>query len=90
MADAELAQQAYSRVLEHFIETGHAPHYAELAGQLGTTPDEARAAQREAAESAVACWFAADTDYVESWPPFSNTPTGYYVSVEGEQKWYGQ
>jgi hypothetical protein len=53
-------------------------------------PDEARDVQREAAEAAVACWLVQDTDYIESWAPFSNIPTHYLVTVEGEQKWYGQ
>ena len=90
MAEATLVQRAYTAVVEHFIRTGRAPHFTELAETLGLQPDEARAVQREAAEAADACWLVQDTDYIESWPPFSNVPTHYLVTVEGEQKWYGQ
>jgi hypothetical protein len=90
MAEATLVQRAYTAVLEHFIGTGRAPHYTELAATLGLQPDEARRVQREAAEASVACWFVQDTDYIESWAPFSNVPTNYLVTVEGEQNWYGQ
>ena len=76
--------------IEHFIRTGRAPHYTELAATLGVLPEAGRLAQHKAAESSLACWFVKDTDYVESWAPFSNVPTPYLVSVEGEQKWYGQ
>jgi hypothetical protein len=83
-------QKAYTAVVKHFIKTGRAPHYTELAEKLGLQPDEALDVQRETAQAAVACWFVQDTDYIESWAPFSNVPTHYLVTVAGEQKWYGQ
>jgi hypothetical protein len=87
---ADLRQQAYTRIQEHFIETGRAPHYTELAAILSITPDEAITVQREAAKAGVGCWISADTDYVASWAPFSNIPTQYLVTIEGHQKWYAQ
>jgi len=90
MKEATLVQRAYTAVLAQLIKTGRAPHYTELATTLGLRPEEARQIQREAAESSIACWFAKDTDYVESWAPFSNVPTHYLVTIEGDQKWYGQ
>lgn len=90
MQEATMVQRAYTAVIEHFIKTGRAPHYTELAEILGLSPEEARQVQREAAESSIACFFARDTDYVESWAPFSNVPTHYLVTIKGEQKWYGQ
>jgi hypothetical protein len=90
MARSVLLQKAYTAIVEHFIETGRAPHYTELAGTLGVQPGEAREVQRQAAEASVACWLVQDTDYIESWAPFSNVPTHYWVSVDGQQKWYGQ
>jgi hypothetical protein len=85
-----MVQRAYTSILEHFVKTGRAPHYSELANILGVTPDEARELQREAAKSGVGCWFVQDTDYIESWAPFYNVPTQYQVTVGGQQKWYGQ
>ena len=90
MDDATLVQRAYTAVLQHFVKTGRAPHYTELAETFELQPEEARQVQRKAAESAIACWFGKDTDYVESWAPFSNVPTQYLVTIEGNQKWYGQ
>ncbi len=85
-----LVQRTYTAVLEHLIKTGRAPHYTELGKFLGLPPDDAKQAQRAAAESSIGCWFVKDTDYVESWAPFSNVPTHYLVTIKGEQKWYGQ
>lgn len=89
MQDA-LVQRAYTAVVEHFIQTGRAPHFTELARTLDVRPDEAKQAQHKAAESSIGCWFVQGTDYVESWAPFSNVPTQYLVTIDGEQKWYGQ
>jgi hypothetical protein len=88
--DETLAQRAYTATLRHFVETGRAPHYAELARILGVRPEEALQAQREAAKGGIGCWFVQDTDYIESWAPFYNAPTQHRVTVHGVQKWYGQ
>jgi hypothetical protein len=85
-----LVQRAYTAVVEYFIKTGRAPHYTELARTLKVLPEEARQLQHNAAESCIGCWFVKDTDYVESWAPFSNVPTQYLVTINGEQKFYGQ
>lgn len=90
MAVPELVQAAYTATLEHVVANGRAPHYTELAGILDVSVEEARSAQVAAADAAVGCWMSAETDYVGSWAPFSNTPTQYLISVDGIQKWYGQ
>ncbi len=90
MADAEQVQRAYTTILEQLIQTGRAPHHTELALALGTTSDEAKVLQQSAANAAAGCWVAPETDYVQSWAPFSNIPTQYLVSVDGVEKWYGQ
>jgi hypothetical protein len=86
----ELVQTAYTTILKHFVDTGRAPHYTELADLLGLATEEARSLQREAAESALACWMVNDTDLIESWVPFSNVPTNYRITINGKQEWYGQ
>jgi hypothetical protein len=92
MSEDSLIQKTYTRVLEHFIEHGRAPHYIELAQILGISIDEARGLVRDTAAAApiASCWLSHDTDYIESWAPFSNVPTHNLISVNGEQKWYGQ
>jgi hypothetical protein len=87
-----MTQRAFTTILEHFVVKGRAPHYTELSGLLGISVQEAREVQRAAvAASPIAgCWMAHDTDYIESWAPFSNIPTHYFISVDGVQKWYAQ
>ena len=57
---------------------------------LNITPEEARMVQEEAAAAGVGCWISSDTDYIASWAPFSNIPTQYLVTIDGQQKWYAQ
>lgn len=92
MTDVALTQVVFTTVMEHFVATGRAPHYTELADAIGVDLDQARELQRAAARSAPAetCWLAHDTDHIESWAPFSNVPTHFLISVDGVQKWYGQ
>ncbi len=92
MSDNPLVQIAYTTVLEYFIEHGRAPHYVELADILDINIDEARVLARDTAAAApiASSWLSHDTDYIESWAPFSNIPTHNKISIDGEQKWYGQ
>lgn len=90
MADANLVQQTYTTIQKHFMQTGRAPHYTELAAELKITPDEAKDLQQEAAKAGVGCWVSHDTDYIASWAPFSNIPTQYFVTIGDKQVWYAQ
>jgi hypothetical protein len=83
-------QEIYTTVLKHFIRTGRAPHFTELASNMNIDPDQARSLQHAAADAGVGSWFIKGADYVECWAPFSNVPTHHLIEVNGEQKWYGQ
>jgi hypothetical protein len=88
VAEASLVQQAYTTILEHFVESGRAPHFTELAETLGLSPNEGRDLQREAAQVGFGL-LVEGTDYIQSWAPFSNVPTQNLLTIEGEQRWYG-
>jgi hypothetical protein len=90
VTDPAQVQKAYTTILEHVVATGRTPHHTELAEALGVTPDEAKPLQQAAADAAAGCWLCPDTDYIQSWAPFSNIPTQYLISIDGIQKWYGQ
>lgn len=95
MRDPAVIQRAYTAITRHFVDTGRAPHYAELARLLDLDVDETRDVQREVVDTLEwllggSAWLARDTDLIESWAPFSNVPNHILVSVDGLQKWYGQ
>lgn len=85
-------QAIHHAVLRHFMETGRAPHYTELAGPLGVSTERARHLVREAIPELPFSytWLVPDTDYISSLAPFSSVPTPYRISIDGMQKWYGQ
>lgn len=92
MAVSELVKSTYATVLGFIADNGRAPHYSELASALGVELEEARSLLHETADAApvAGCWLAHDTDLVESWAPFSNIPTHVRISVDGEERWFGQ
>jgi hypothetical protein len=91
MADPQLLARMYHATMSGMVRDGRAPHYTELAADLGLSADEGREALHDLARRGVpGVWLHPGTDYIASFAPFSNIPTQYLISVEGEQKWYGQ
>ena len=91
MTTETLLDKTYQVVLNRMIETGVAPHYTEIAGRLGLSVQEGRNALHGLMKLGIpGMWLFPDTDYISSFAPFSNLPTQYRISVDGEQKWFGQ
>ena len=42
MAEPTLKDKTYSIIMKRFVETGQAPHYTEIAAELGVSPKEGR------------------------------------------------
>lgn len=81
--------QAYAAIMSTMIETGQAPHFTELAGELGVTIEEGRELAHELMTMTPG-WTHPGTDYIASFPPFNNQPTQYRISVDGRRSWFGQ
>jgi len=99
VADRKLLAGTYYAILSGFVRDGRALHYTDLAVTLGLRPEAARQAQQELlaaltggdfAAAGGAHWAHPDTDYIASFSPFSNLATQYPISIDGQQKWYGQ
>jgi hypothetical protein len=90
MADAALLDRAFHRIMHELVETGRAPHYAELARVLGLPVDEGRQTLLAVMQAYPIGWLHPETDYIASFPPLNNLPTQYRVTVRGEQKWFAQ
>jgi len=91
MAEPQLLARMYHAVMSGIVRDGRAPHYTELATELGLSPDQAREALHVLGDGRVlGFWLHPGTDLIASPAPFSNIPSQYLISVEGEQKWYGQ
>ena len=90
MAEPRLLDAMFTRIMLALVETGRAPHYAELARALGLGMAEGRLLLGEVMQAYPIGWLHPDTDYIASFPPLNNLPTQYRVSVRGEQKWFAQ
>ncbi|HET9922572.1 MAG TPA: organomercurial lyase [Methylomirabilota bacterium] len=90
MADTRLMDQAFQRIMRSLVDTGRAPHYAELARALGLPVEEGRALLRDVMGAYPIGWLHPETDYIASFPPLNNLPTQYRITVRGEQRWFAQ
>ena len=90
MADQALLDRAFYSIMQRIVKTGQAPHYTELAGELGLPPEEGRQVLHDLMDTGIPCWLHPGTDYIVSFAPFHNLPTQYRITVDGEQKWFAQ
>ena len=75
--------------MTRMIETANAPTYQEIGPVLGIGPDEALTVLHDLMASGYPAWV--DEKYnIVTICPFSDQPNQYRISVDGEQKWFGQ
>ena len=91
MSSPGLLDKTYNTIMKRMKKTGKAPHYTELAAKLGVPVEDARKALHDLMSARIpGIWLFPDTDYIGSFAPFSNLSTQYRITVDGEQKWFGQ
>ncbi len=90
MSHTSELDQTYCVIRDRIRETGHAPHYTELAVALGVPVQEGYRRLHDLMAHPYPCWLHPGTDWIASFPPFSNIPTQYRVSVDGQQRWFAQ
>lgn len=86
---AEL-DRAFSAIMARTTASGVAPHYTELASDLGVPMERGKQLVAAIMAAGVPGWLHPGTDYVASFPPFNNQPTQYRITVDGEQRWFAQ
>ena len=91
MAEPTLKDRTYNIIMKSFVETGQAPHFTELAAELGVSPQQGRKALHDLFSTrGFAGWLFPKGDTVVSFAPFNNLPTQYRITIDGQQKWFGQ
>ena len=90
MADLAMLDRAFAAVMRRMVDTGQAPHYTELARELGLPMEDGRQVLHDLIATGIPAWLHPDTDYIVSFPPFHNLPTQYRITVGGEQRWFAQ
>jgi hypothetical protein len=90
MTDQSRLDKTFQLIMNRMVETGQAPHYTELAADLGVPPEEGRKALHDLFSSGIPGWLYPNTDYIVSFAPFNNLPTQYRITIDGQQKWFAQ
>jgi hypothetical protein len=86
MADALLMDRMFQRIVRGLVDTGSAPHYAELARALGLGVEQGRLLLHDVTRAYPIGWLHPETDYIASFPPLNNLPTQYRITVRGAQR----
>ena len=90
MGEKDLMDRVFNIILTKMVETGQAPHYTEVAHELGVSMEEGRKAVHDLFSMGIPAWFHPDTDHIASFAPFNNLPTQYRITIDGRQKWFAQ
>lgn len=90
MGEPNTLDKTFHIIIKRMVETGQAPHYTEIAKELGVSMEEGRQALRKLYSKGVPGWLAPGTDLIASFAPFNNQPTPFRIAIDGQQKWFGQ
>ncbi len=88
MADTSMMDRVFHYVMETMVARGQAAHYTEIARAFAVAPEEGKALLHELMGTGIPAWVFPNTDYVSSFAPFSNLPTQYRITVEGQERWF--
>ena len=90
MNKQRLLDRTYHIIIKRMVETGQAPHYTEIATELGVSMEDGRRVLQDLFSAGMAAWLFPNTDYITSIAPFNNLPNQYRITIDGQQKWFGQ
>ncbi|MHC4489728.1 MAG: hypothetical protein ACYSW7_11230 [Planctomycetota bacterium] len=90
MSEPSMLEKTFNVIIKRMVETGQAPHYTEIAAELGVSMEEGRKALHDLFSAGISGWLFPDTDFITSFAPFNNLPTQYRITIDGQQKWFGQ
>ena len=90
MSEPSMLDRTFSTIMKRMVETGQAPHYTEIATELGVSVVEGRQALHDLMNAGIPGWLYPNTDLIVSMAPFHNLPTQFRITIDGQQKWFGQ
>jgi hypothetical protein len=82
--------KTFHMIMKRMVKTGQAPHYTEIAKELGISMAEGRKILHELFSPRIPGWLSPNTDFIASFAPFNNLPTQFRITIDGQQKWFGQ
>ena len=74
MNSPSLLDKTYHVIIKRLVETGQAPHYTEIATELGLSVEEARGVLQNLMSKGIpGIWLFPDTDYISSFAPLQQS-----------------
>jgi hypothetical protein len=90
MSQSSQLDRTFSFILKRMVDTSQAPFYTEIAAELGVSVEEGRKALHGLLGAGIPGWVFPNTSYIVSFAPFNNLPTQYRITIDGQQKWFGE
>ena len=88
MADPQLMDRAFQRIMRILVDTGRAPHHAELARALGLPAEQGAPLLRDVMAAYPIGWLHPETDYIASFPPLNNSmPVAFMPTLNWKPGW---
>lgn len=75
MSEPSQLDRTFQIIMKYMLETGQAPHHTEIASEFDVPVEEGREALHALFSPGFPGWLFPNTDYICSFPPFSNLPT---------------
>ena len=88
--DGTILDKTFHFIMKRMVQTGQAPFYTEIANELRVSIEEGRKAMHDLFSEMIPAWLFPKTDLITSFAPFNNLPTQYRITIDDEQKWFGQ
>ncbi len=90
MNEPTFADRTFHIIMKRMVETGQAPHFTEIAADLGVSMEAGRKALHALIDIGFGGWLYPGTDIIVSMAPFHNLPNQYRITIDGQQKWFSQ
>ena len=91
MSKSSDLNKTFHIIMERMVSTGQAPDYKEIAAEMCVTPAEGqKTVRRLFSTTGFPGWFHPNNDAIMSFAPFNIAPNNHRLTIDGEQKWFGQ
>lgn len=90
MSGPAMMDKMFHIIMRWMVQSGQSPHYTEIATELGLAMEDGREALHDLFSLGIGGWLVPGTDLIASLAPISNIPNQYRITVDGQQKWFGQ
>jgi hypothetical protein len=74
MSDTEVLDKTFHFIMKRMVDTGQAPHYTEIATELGVSPEDGRKTMQTLFQSGIYGWLFPNTNFIASFVPSTINP----------------